>query len=205
MLNAFAATLRSLATPRACAAALFAGSLLLLGGCATSSATNQSQYGQRTGDVKAVDDTIEHQVEKALEQADARLGDARIRAHSYNGRVLLVGQVPSEELQQKAAQVAEQLRGVETVHNELAVAARLPASQRLTDTWLTTNVVSQLATNDHIDSSKLKVTTENASVYLMGIVSRQEAERIVAAVSGVSGVQRIVKVFEYLDGSAAAN
>lgn len=199
MPTAIFATLRTHTVTRTCIAALLAGGLLLLGGCATNSATNQSHYGQRTNDVQAIDATIEDQVAKALVHADARLGDARIRPHSFNGAVLLVGQVPSEELRDKAGQVAGQLRGVETVHNELSVAARLPTSQRLTDTWLTTNVIGQLATNDHIDSSKLKVTTENASVYLMGIVSRQEAERIVAAVSGVAGVQRIVKVFEYLD------
>lgn len=201
MFTAFSATLRTRAVTRPWIAALLTASLLLAGGCATNSASNQSHYGQRTNDVQAIDDTIEDQVAKALAHADARLGDARIRAHSFNGAVLLVGQVPSEELLEKAGQVAEKLRAVDTVHNELSVAARLPARQRLTDTWLTTNVISQLATNDHIDSSKLKVTTENASVYLMGIVSRQEAERIVAAVSSVAGVQRIVKVFEYLDGS----
>ncbi|MDN6179567.1 MAG: BON domain-containing protein [Halomonas subglaciescola] len=175
------------------------GGLLLLGGCATNSSSNQSHYGQRTNDAKAIDSTIENQSKKALKHADARLGEARIRVHSYDGSVLLVGQVPSEELSDKAAEVVESLRAVETVHNELDIAASLPASQRLTDTWLTTNVKSQLATNDHIDSSKLKITTENASVYLMGIVSRQEAKRIVAAVSDVSGVRRIVKVFDYLD------
>jgi len=98
-----------------------------------------------------------------------------------------------------AGEVTSSLRGVNEVHNELTIAARLPASQRLTDTWLTTNVISQLATNDHIDSSKLKVTTENASVYLMGSVTRAEADRIVNAASAVGGVQRIVKVFDYID------
>ncbi|HDZ46055.1 hypothetical protein LCGC14_0054350 [marine sediment metagenome] len=172
---------------------------LLLGGCANNSASNQSNYAQRSDDVQAVDTTIEREVERALDRADARLGDARIRANSFNGVVLLVGQVPSEELRVRAGEVASNLRGVNEVHNELTVAARLPASQRLTDTWLTTNVVSHLATNDSIDSSKIKVTTENASVYLMGIVTRAESDRIVNAASAVGGVQRIVKVFEYLD------
>lgn len=173
-------------------------SVVLLAGCANNAASNPSNYGQRSSDVEAVDATIEREAERAFSRADARLGDARIRAHSYNGSVLLVGQVPSEELRTKAGEVAGNLRGVEQVHNELSIAANLPASQRLTDTWLTTNVMSQLATNDRIDSSKLKVTTENASVYLMGMVTREEAERIVNAVSSVSGVQRIVKVFEYI-------
>lgn len=172
---------------------------LFITGCANNSASNQSNYAQRSADVEAVDTTIEREVGRALERADARLADARIRAHSYNGVVLLVGQVPSEELRDMAGEVTGNLRGVTDVHNELTIAARLPASQRLTDTWLTTNVVSHLATNDHIDSSKIKVTTENASVYLMGRVTREEADRIVNAASSVGGVQRIVKVFDYLD------
>ncbi|NDL69627.1 BON domain-containing protein [Vreelandella alkaliphila] len=174
-------------------------SLILLAGCANNAASNPSNYGQRSSDVEAVDATIEREAERAVGRSDARLGDARIRAHSYNGSVLLVGQVPSEELKAKAEEVTANLRGVEQVHNELSIAANLPASQRLTDTWLTTNVMSQLASNDQIDSSKLKITTENASVYLMGMVTREEADRIVNAVSAVSGVQRIVKVFEYIN------
>lgn len=174
-------------------------SAVVLSGCANNAASNPANYGQRSNDVEAVDATIEREAERALARADARLGDARIRAHSYNGSLLLVGQVPSEELRSKAGNVASSLRGVNEVHNELAIAARLPASQRLTDTWLTTNVISHLATNERIDSSKLKVTTENASVYLMGMVSREEADRIVNAASSVGGIQRIVKVFDYID------
>ncbi|MCA1771319.1 MAG: BON domain-containing protein [Halomonas sp.] len=175
------------------------GASVLLAGCATQTAVDASNYGQRSEDVVAVDETIEREVGRALERADGRLGDARIRPHSFNGVVLLVGQVPSEELREMAEDVIADLRGVNEVHNELTVSARLPNTQRLTDTWLTSNVISQLATNDRIDSSKLKVTTENASVYIMGIVSREEADRIVSVASSVGGVQRIVKVFEYID------
>lgn len=174
-------------------------SAVLLSGCVNNTASNPANYGQRSSDVEAIDATIEREAERAIARADARLGDARIRAHSYNGTLLLVGQVPSTELRDKAGSVASSLRGVNKVHNELSIAARLPASQRLADTWLTTNVISHLATNDRIDSSKLKVTTENASVYLMGMVSREEANRIVNAASSVSGIQRIIKVFDYLD------
>lgn len=174
-------------------------SVVILSGCANNQASNPSNYGQRSNDVEAIDSTIENQAERAIERADARLGDARIRVHSYNGALLLVGQVPSEELRSKAGDVAKGLRGVEKVHNELTIAARIPASQRLNDTWLTTNVISHLATNERIDSSKLKVTTENASVYLMGMVTREEADRIVNAASAVGGIQRIVKVFDYID------
>ncbi|MCS2610024.1 BON domain-containing protein [Halomonas dongshanensis] len=179
--------------------ALVLSSLVIVAGCANNSASNPSNYGQRSDDVQAVDATIEREVERALARADGRLNDARIRAHSYNGTVLLVGQVPSDELRTKAGEVAGSLRGVNNVYNELTVAARLPASQRLADTWLTTNVISYLATNEQVDSSKLKVTTENATVYLMGMVTHAEGDRIVNVASNVSGIQRIVKVFDYID------
>ncbi|WP_083005751.1 BON domain-containing protein [Halomonas sp. GT] len=179
--------------------AVAALSIMLLAGCANNAASNPSNYGQRSSDVEAIDTTIEREAPRALERSDARLRDARIRAHSYNGSLLLVGQVPSEELRNKAGEVAGSLRGVNQVHNELNIAANLPASQRLNDTWLTTNVMSQLAANDRIDSSKLKITTENANVYLMGMVTREEGDRIANAVSSVGGIQRIVKVFDYID------
>ena len=102
---------------------------LFITGCANNSASNQSNYAQRSDDVEAIDTTIEREVDDALKRADARLGDARIRAHSYNGVVLLVGQVPSEELRDMAGEVTSNLRGVTDIHNELTIAARLPASQ----------------------------------------------------------------------------
>ncbi|XGA78881.1 BON domain-containing protein [Halomonas sp. CH40] len=179
--------------------ALAITAVLLLAGCATQTAHNPNNYGTRPSDVVAIDNTIASEVESALKRADRRLAQARIKAHAFNGEVLLVGQVPSEELKSTATQVTQDIRGVSKVHNELAIAATLPAAQRLTDSWITTNVVSQLATNNRIDSSKIEVTTENASVYLMGIVARSEADMIVNEVSTVRGVQRIVKVFDYLD------
>lgn len=179
--------------------ALIITTVLLLTGCATQSAHDPDNYGTRSSDVEAIDNTIAKEVERALERTDGRLAQARIKANVFNGEVLLVGQVPSEELKSTATQVTEDIRGVSKVHNELAVAATIPATQRLTDSWITTNVVSQMATNNRIDSSKIEVTTENASVYLMGIVARSEADMIVNEVSTVRGVQRIVKVFDYLD------
>ncbi len=178
---------------------LITSAVLLVTGCATQTAHNPDNYGKRSNDVEAIDKTIATEVERALKRADGRLAQSRIKAHAFNGNVLLVGQVPSEELKSTASQITEDIRGVRKVHNELAIAATLSATQRLTDSWITTNVVSQLATNNRIDSSKIEVTTENASVYLMGIVARSEGEMIVNEVSTVRGVQRIVKAFDYLD------
>ncbi|CBV41832.1 BON domain-containing protein [Halomonas elongata] len=172
--------------------------LLVLTGCA-SSAPISEHYGQRTEGTKVEDSNIEDKISHNLKANDARLGDARINVNAFNGVVLLTGQVPSQELKDMAVQVAEQVRNVRKVHDELTIAANLPSSQRLTDTWITTKVRTALAANESIDSSRLLVVTENATVYLMGIVSRAEADRIVSVVSNAGGMQRIIKVFDYLD------
>lgn len=183
---------------------LLLAAVLGLTGCTTvTSVTHQGtideNYGKRTAGAQVEDQSIETKVSHNMPRIDARLGDARINVDSYNGVVLLTGQVPSQELKDKASEVAHEVRNVREVHNELSVAANLPASQRLSDTWLNTRIRTNLAANDRIDSGRIRVITENASVYLMGIVSRTEADRIVQAVSNVGGMQRIVKVFDYMD------
>ncbi|MDI4637703.1 MULTISPECIES: BON domain-containing protein [Halomonadaceae] len=175
-----------------------------LGGCTTiANVTNDGpigeNYGERTLGSKVEDESIQTKVSVNLGKTDARLADARINVNVFNGVVLLTGQVPSDELKNKAASVAEQVRNVRQVHNQLAIAANLPMSQRLSDGWLATRLKTSLATNENIDASRINIVVENASVYLMGLVTRAESERIVSAVSATGGVQRIVKVFEYLD------
>ncbi len=182
---------------------LLAASLALAGCTTVTSVTHQGtideNYGKRTVGTQVEDQNIETKVSHNLRRTDARLGDARINVDSYNGIVLLTGQVPSQELKEKATGIAREVRNVRDVHNEIAVAANLPASQRLSDTWLNTRIRTTLAANDRIDTGRIRVVTENATVYLMGIVSRAEADRIVDAVSSAGGMQRIVKVFDYLD------
>jgi osmotically-inducible protein OsmY len=177
---------------------------LSLAGCTTvTGVTHQGtideHYGKRTLGAQVEDQNIETKIAHNLRRTDARLGDARINVDSYNAVVLLTGQVPSQELKEKATEVARGVRNVRDVHNELSVAANLPASQRLSDTWLNTRIRTTLAANESIETSRLRFITENASVYVMGIVTQAEADRIVDAISEIGGVQRIVKVFDYLD------
>lgn len=178
--------------------------VLTLVGCTTvtgvaNPGTIDENYGKRTLGAQVEDESIETKIAHNLRRNDARLGDARINVDSYNAIVLLTGQVPSEELKQKATEIARDVRNVRDVHNELSVAANLPASQRLSDTWINTRIRTSLATDETIDTSRLRFVTENASVYVMGIVTRAEADRIVNAISRIGGVQRIVKVFDYID------
>ena len=156
--------------------------------------------GTRTIGSKIDDSLIETKASVNIAKAHPDLDNAsHIVVASYNGVVLLAGQTPREELKQLAEQTASAVQRVKRVHNELQVIQPSSALARSNDSWLTTKIKAQMLTDASVPGSRIKVITENGIVYLLGLVTRQEGNRATSVVQGVSGVQRIVKLFEYID------
>lgn len=91
------------------------------------------------------------------------------------------------------------MQRVKVVHNELTVGENLPLLARNNDALITTNAKARMLSDSAIPGRRIKVTTEAGVVYLLGLVNRQEADLAVNAVQQIGGVQRIVKLFEYID------
>lgn len=156
--------------------------------------------GTRTIGSKIDDSLIETKAAVNIAKAHPDLDKAsRIVVASYNGVVLLAGQTPREELKQIAEQTASNVQRVKRVHNELQITQPSSALARSNDSWLTTKIKTQMLADQNVPGSRIKVITENGIVYLLGLVTRQEGNRATSVVQGVSGVQRIVKLFEYID------
>ncbi len=156
--------------------------------------------GTRTIGSKIDDSLIETKAAVNIAKAHPDLDSAsHIVVASYNGVVLIAGQTPREELKQIAEQAASSVQRVKRVHNELQVLKPSSALARSNDSWLTTKIKAQMLTDESVPGSRIKVITENGIVYLLGLVTRQEGNRATSLVQGVSGVQRIVKLFEYID------
>ncbi|QLF92747.1 BON domain-containing protein [Pseudomonas sp. ABC1] len=160
----------------------------------------EDNRGTRTIGSKIDDSLIETKVAVNIAKASPDLENAsRIVVASYNGVVLLAGQTPRQELKQRAEQEASAVQRVKRVHNELQILQPSSALARSNDTWLTTKIKSQMLTDNSVPGSRIKVITENGIVYLLGLVTQAEGNRATNLVQGVSGVQRIVKLFEYID------
>ncbi|WCR45222.1 BON domain-containing protein [Stutzerimonas stutzeri] len=156
--------------------------------------------GTRTIGSKIDDSLIETKASVNIAKAHPDLDQAsHIVVASYNGVVLLAGQTPRVELKQMAEQAASQVQRVKRVHNELQVLQPSSALARSNDSWLTTKIKAQMLADNSVPGARIKVITENGIVYLLGLVTRQEGNRATNLVQGVSGVQRIVKLFEYID------
>ncbi|NWC11038.1 BON domain-containing protein [Pseudomonas agarici] len=156
--------------------------------------------GTRTFGSKIDDSLIQTKVEVNVAKADPALEvSSHIVVTSFNGIVLLAGQTPSEELKAKAEQAAAAVQRVKKVNNELQVLQPSSFAARSNDAWLTSKIKAQMLTDSAIPGSRIKVVTENGIVYLLGLLTQQEATRATNLVQGVGGVQKIVKLFEYID------
>ncbi|MDD2049133.1 BON domain-containing protein [Pseudomonas alkylphenolica] len=178
---------------------------LSLSGCssvltATRDKPIEDDRGTRTFGSKIDDSLIETKVAVNVAKASPDLDkNSHIVVSSFNGIVLLAGQTPRADLKSMAEQAAGQVQRVKKVHNELQVLPPSSILARNNDAWLTTKIKAQMLTDSNIPGSRIKVITENGIVYMLGLLTQQEATRATNLVQGVSGVQKIVKLFEYID------
>jgi osmotically-inducible protein OsmY len=151
---------------------------------------------RRTSGTQLEDETIEL---KAAGQVRDALGDkAHINFNCFNRQLLLTGEVPTEADKAKVERIAGQVENVRSVVNELAVAGNSSLSQRSSDTLVSGRVKAAIVDDKSLSIHAFDVVTERGTVYLMGRVTQREANRVTDVVRSVSGVQRVVRVFEVI-------
>ncbi|MDP9045288.1 MAG: BON domain-containing protein [Pseudomonadota bacterium] len=165
---------------------------LLLGGAVVG--TSIVSIDRRTSGTQIDDQAIEIKGGKRVGEA---LGDrGSVSVTSYNRIVLLTGTVPNEADKATVERVVTSVENVRSVVNELAIAAPPSFGTRSNDTFLTSKVKASLVDAKDLQVNAFKVITERGVVYLMGRVTEREAGRAADIARGVSGVQKVVKVFE---------
>jgi osmotically-inducible protein OsmY len=179
----------------------------LLGGCAavvvTGAATSaNAAHDRRTIGAYIDDEGIELKALLAITDDKEVYKQVHVNVISVNGVVLLVGQAPTEALRMKVEDLTRDIEKVRVVHNEMTIAAPNSYMTRSSDSLITAKVKGSLfgiKGQEGFDPTRVKVVTENGVVYLMGILYRSEADAVATKASRVSGVQKVVKLFEYLD------
>ena len=177
--------------------------LLFINGCTTivdSTTTRpiETDPSSRSFGTYIDDKRLQTIVRVNINKADPIFRQTRIRVISFKGAVLLIGQVPTEELRQLAGETANKVSDVRTVYNEIRVGANASFWRRSNDTWITSKAKTSLLANKDINGLKIKVITEEGVVYLMGVISQHKANIAANLVSNIRGVKEVVRVFEYL-------
>ncbi len=179
------------------------GTVVLLQGCAAAVVAGTASAVTAANDRRTIgsqidDNNIEIKASIALSEVERLEKFANISAVSVNGIVLLVGQVANEEMRNEAQRTIEGVSGIRKIHNQIRIGSNTGITTQTHDSWLTSKVKAQLLTAKDISSNNIKVVTENAEVFLMGLVSDSESTQAVNIARNVSGVERVIKVFEYL-------
>lgn len=178
------------------------GSLPLLQGCipaviATGATVGvMSAQDRRTTGAQADDEAIEW---KAAQQVpEAYKATAHLNFTSFNRRLLITGEVPSEEARSTIGEQVGKLEGVKEVFNETIVGPASSLSTRTNDSYVTSKVKARLVDEKTLSANHIKVVTEAGTTFLMGIVTDREAKVAVAVTRRTAGVARVVNLMEVL-------
>lgn len=134
-----------------------------------------------------------------LKKADPQLETANINVHSYNAVILLSGEVATSELRTLAGETARQVNKVRQVYNELTIGPKTTFLSRANDNWIESRISANLLLHKDIESSRVKVIVEDNVVYLMGLLTKIQAEKITGIVKKTRGVNKVVRAIEYIE------
>lgn len=184
--------------------AILLGATIFLQGCVAAvigggAVAAKVATDPRTTGTQIDDETLEFKVENAAEKDAQIKAEGRVNAVSYNGRVLLIGQVPNSDVKDTATALAKGVEGVNEVYNELTVSPKISFAQISKDSWLTTQVKSKMFVDGRVKATDVKVISENGEVFLLGNVTQSQANAAADIASKISGVKKVIKVFKYLD------
>jgi osmotically-inducible protein OsmY len=183
--------------------------LPLLGGCvavvATGAIATGSSAHDRRGFGTVVDDKrIQLSAYDDLNEDKELVIRNRVMISVYNGVMLLTGEVRTPELKQRAEQTVTGFEGVRRLVNEIDIMPREGFWSGRNDNKISARVkfaLTDITSLPGFDVTRVKVSTAHRTVYLMGLVTREEDEIVTDIARNVPGVERVVKVFEYLDAA----
>lgn len=164
---------------------------------AIGAAGGMAVYDRRSLTMMEKDARIFYLVRKAI-VADPRFNTSRIVVSSYNQVVLLAGQTPTASLRVVAEKIVQSTPNVRRVYDEITIGQPLSITTQSKDSWITAHVRSKLLTQKGLESGSIHIVTEDGAVYLMGVVTRDQADLAVNVARQIPGVQKVVKIFQYI-------
>ena len=171
---------------------------LFIAGAAGGAASSQDR---RTLPTQLEDSSIEIKSMATLFKDDRLWKGTNIDVVSYNTLVLLVGQAPTASLKSRAEREIKKVPKIRKIYNQIRIAAPVSFFTSRNDEYLTTKVKSTMLFTENFPSGKIKVVTENSEVFLLGLVTANEADKAVEIARNINGVKKVVKVFEMIDAA----
>ncbi len=166
-------------------------------GAAAGAAAVSAVYDHRKIEQVTQDNNINNKVIDKINMVPGLKEGTHISVTTFNNVVLLAGESTTPELRQQAEEAARTVPDVTQVYNRIMIQGASSSLSRTSDSWITTKIKTKMLATKGLQSGSIKVVTENGTVYLMGVVSRDQADTTAEIARQVSGVQEVVKIFQY--------
>lgn len=170
---------------------------IFVAGAAAGAAAIAVVYDHRTIENTVQDTRIANKIADRIRAVPALGQDSHVEVTVFNRTVLLTGETPSAANREQAEMIARSVPEIGRIYNQITIQGPTSSLTRTSDSWITTKIKGQMLATEDLKSSSIKVVTENGTVYLMGTVTREQADISVDIARQVSGVQKVVKVFQY--------
>lgn len=172
-------------------------SCFFVAGAAAGAAAIAVVYDHRTLQNTIEDTQLANKISNEIHAVPSLKNESHIEVTVFHRVVLLTGETPSPAWRQQAEEIARNIATTSRVYNQIKLQGPTSSLTRTSDAWITTKIKSQMLATEDLKSSSIKVVTENGVVFLMGIVKREQALDAVDIARQVSGVQKVVKIFQY--------
>lgn len=177
--------------------------ITILQGCAVATVVavtaGVTMVADRRSFSKQIDDqAIEFTAHNELAKQKALSNNTNLHVVSMNGTVLIVGQAPNSYLRELAIKTVQAVPNIVSIHNQIRIGSITAITTQSNDIWLTSKVKSALLAAEDVHAKDIKVITENSEVFLLGLVTKEEAEIVVEITRNISGVSQVFKAFEYI-------
>ena len=179
--------------------------MLMLSGCvaalvAGAAITTVDVIHDRRTVGEYIDDGAIEVTARNIKRSDSHIRKAsRVKVQSWNGILLMTGEITDEQSKQVLVSKFSNIQGVRQVVDETTIDSKTPVLKRSNDVWIANKVKSRMVIKTGLDANRIKVITTRGTVYLMGIVTEDEADKATDIAQTTRGVKRVVKVFEYTD------
>jgi osmotically-inducible protein OsmY len=164
-----------------------------VGAAATASATDRRTVGTQIDDK-----TTQSRVRSAINDIPLIKDDAAVTVDVYNGQVLLTGQAPMQTMIIEVAKAATAVQNVTKVHNQVRLGSPIPATSTMNDVWLASKIKTIMLADEQIPLFKLVLVVEDSEVFIMGLLTKEEAAAAVDAARNVDGVSKVIRVMELI-------
>jgi osmotically-inducible protein OsmY len=168
-------------------------------GAAAGAVAVAGVYDHRKIEQVTEDNRINNKVIDAINRTPGLHENAHISVTTFNRVVLLTGETHTAGERQQAADAANTVSDITRVYNQIDVSGLSSTLSRASDSWITAKIKTQMLATKGLKSGTIKVVTENGSVYLMGLVTHDQADTSVEIARQVAGVQKVMKIFQYTD------